>query len=360
MSASVMQQPQQRFDVATRIVQTMRQMGIAAIPRNYELIYEAYTGNNPDLTREVNALGTNTCQEELDRIGKKYFAHHHRDSVVDKAHLQVSQQLESVLGLLRQEQVSLEGYSRVLGETYDRITAKSAVSSDLLTSAIAILTDATGTTLAEGKQIAASVGERSSEMAKVRNELDEYKKIANTDPLTRLANRRAFDEVMSQIYSSAESANYYALLLADIDYFKRVNDTFGHPVGDRVLAIIANVMRHSMRNDVFIARAGGEEFAIVLRDVSSETVAIIAERLRSAVEATPLRNQKTGTEYGPVTVSVGACLGNQATGADDLYRKVDVALYTAKAAGRNRVEMYRTDMESGALSERFLYRRGIA
>lgn len=360
MSASVMRQPQQRFDVATRIARTMRQMGIAGIPRNYELIYEAFTGNNAELTREINALGLDTSQDELDRIGKKYFVHHHVGSVVDKAHHEISQQLESLLGLLRQEQSSLEGYSRVLGETYNRISAKSAASSDLLMSAIAILTDATGTTIAEGRQIATSVGERSSEMAKVKSELDEYKKIANTDPLTRLANRRAFDELMSQIYSSDDSTSCYALLLADIDYFKRVNDTFGHPVGDRVLAIIANVMRHSLRNDVFIARAGGEEFAVVLRDVSCEGVSVIAERLRAAVEATPLRNQKTGTEYGPITVSVGACMADRAAGADDLYRKVDMALYAAKASGRNRVEMYREDMESGSLSNRFLYRRGIA
>jgi diguanylate cyclase len=119
-------------------------------------------------------------------------------------------------------------------------------------------------------------------------------------------------------------------------------------------------MRQSLRNDVFIARAGGEEFAIVVRDVSCEGVVVIAERLRAAVHATPLRNQKTGTEYGPVTVSIGACMAAQAAGADDLYRKVDMALYSAKAAGRNRVEMYRSDIESGSLSDRFLYRRSIA
>lgn len=360
MSASVMRQPQQRIDVTTRIARTMRQMGISGIPRNYELIYEACTGCNPELAREIGALGANPGQEELDRIGKKYLAHRHGETVVDNAHRQVSYQLESILALLRQEQSSLEGYSRVLAEAYGRISAKSAASSDLLTNAISLLTEATGSTMAEGKQIAASVGERSNEMAKVRHELDEYKRIANTDPLTRLANRRAFDEAMGQIYATAESANYYALMLVDIDHFKRVNDTFGHPVGDRVLAIVANIMRRSLRSDVFIARTGGEEFAIVLRDVSHETVLAIAERLRTAVESTPLRNQKTGTEYGPITVSVGACMGRQADNADELYQKVDMALYTAKAAGRNRVEMYREDMENGSLSDRFLYRRGIA
>jgi len=360
MPASVVRQPQGRVDVPARIVQTMRQLGIAGIPRNYELIYEAYAGNNAELTREVAALGNHAGQEDLDRIGKKYFAHHHHDAVIEQAHRRVSQQLESLLVLLRQEQSSLEGYGRVLGETYNRIAAKSSASSELLMNAISILTSATGTTIAEGRQIAASVHERSSEMTKVKTELDEYKKIANTDPLTRLANRRAFDEVLSQIYASDDSPRYYALLLADIDYFKRVNDTYGHPVGDRVLVIVANVMRHSLRGDVFIARAGGEEFAVVIPDASPENVPIIAERLRAAVEATPLRNQKTGTEYGPVTISVGACFGAQAIGAEDLYRKVDMALYAAKAAGRNRVEIYREDMETSSFSERLIYRRGIA
>lgn len=359
MSASVAQATQPP-DIGTRIVRAMQRMGIAAIPRNYALIYEAYTGTDAALTQAVNALQKDPSQDELDRIGERFLAQHHGGAVVQRAHQDIARELESLLSLLQREQSSLESYGRVLGETYSRITEKNAAGADILRNAIRVLTDATGNTMAEGKEIAHSVSQSSNEMERVKLELSEYKRMANTDPLTRLANRRAFDEVLARLYSSSEEPVKAALLVADIDHFKRVNDTYGHPVGDRVLSILGNVMRANLRSDVFIARTGGEEFAVVLKDIDQDVAMKIGERLRLAIEATPLRNLKTGTNYGPITVSIGLCMAHSAENADDLYRRGDIALYVAKEAGRNRVQPYYDGMEQESLSDKLLYRRGIA
>ena len=360
MAATAPQNAPQRFDIATRVIQQIRQMGVAAIPRNYELVYEAYAGTNAELTRAVTGLGKTPTQDELDKIGERYLGHLHQSNVVHRAHFEISRDLEAVLALLRREQTSLESYSRVLGETYQRINARNSSSVDLVESAVRILTEATGATLAQGREIADSVGQRSHEIDRVKSELDEYKRIANTDPLTRLANRRAFDDVLATIYDLPDGRATTALMLLDIDHFKRVNDTYGHPVGDRVLSILGNVMRANLRNDVFIARTGGEEFAIVLKDISSDICEKIAERLRASIEATPLRNMKTGTNYGPVTVSIGICMAEQADDSEDLYRRCDLALYTAKAIGRNRSKFYYEGVEGESVSDKLLYQRGIA
>lgn len=358
MVASATQKTRQRQDIAMLILRALHQMGLPALPRNYELLYETYTGTNAGLTAAVAALGTNVAQDEFDRLAKKHLGTREDSlTVVDRAQSRLTAQLEEVLLLLRQEQRSLESYGRLLGETYGRISAKSLASAELVSGAIQVLSQATGDTMAEGREIAASVGVKSSEVAALKHELDEYKRIANTDSLTRLANRRAFDDALMQIYAAPAHAALHALLLIDIDNFKSLNDTFGHPVGDRVLAIIANVIRAAVAHDAFVARTGGEEFAVIAKGITQDDAFATAERVRAAVEATPLRNSRTGTDYGPVTVSVGVCLGNQAPDPDELYRRCDLALYGAKTSGRNRAEAYSEGMEDGPLSDRFLYRR---
>jgi diguanylate cyclase (GGDEF)-like protein len=122
----------------------------------------------------------------------------------------------------------------------------------------------------KGKVVVEHMVERAREMEQVKLELDEYKRIANTDPLTRLANRRAFDEALSNLYDDKRAAMYHALIVADVDHFKKFNDAYGHPVGDRVLGIVAAVMKSTLRKDVFLARTGGEEFAVILQGTSLE------------------------------------------------------------------------------------------
>lgn len=326
------------------VLATMRRRGISGLPRNYELVYEALNASNTRLTKEFDNLGKNPAQEDLDALGKEHFPHHHRRSVVEGAHDKISVELAGMLRLLKQEQSSLESYSKLLGETYNRISSKSASSADILTSVIGVLSNATGDTMEKGKIVVEHMVERAREMEQVKLELDEYKRIANTDPLTRLSNRRAFDEMLSAIYNNQREAMYYSLIVADIDHFKKFNDTYGHPVGDRVLGVVAAVMKSSLRKDVFIARTGGEEFALILRDTNLEVTFEIAERMRRAVEGTPLKNQKTGVEYGPITLSLGICMANDAESSEELYNKADVALYTAKNSGRNRVQVYNPDL----------------
>lgn len=345
----------QNPDIGAQISYAMRTMGVAPIPRNYELFYEAYIGSNPALSRELAALGNHATQDELDEIGRTYFAHSHGD-VIENAHSRIAAELDSLLRLLRQEQNSLESYNRLLGETYSRINSKSNSSADILRSAITILSDATGTTMAHGEQTVESVSRKSEEMDNVRRELDEYKRIANTDSLTRLSNRRAFDEKLATVYDSSAGSVLTGLVLLDIDHFKRVNDTFGHPVGDKILATVATVIRGAMRKDSFIARTGGEEFAMMIEGYTSDEVLQICERIRTALESTPFKNSKTGVNYGPITISIGYCMSNEARDAGELYSKADTALYSAKNSGRNRTRVFEDGMKKDFTKSWLIYR----
>lgn len=162
--------------------------------------------------------------------------------------------------------------------------------------------------------------------------------IALVDPLTQLGNRRAFDwEMPRQIQVSREQRHPLSLLVLDIDYFKQVNDEHGHLVGDQVLRMFAERLRHHMRFYETPFRYGGEEFVVILQNTSFDEAEKVAERLRRLIDDTPfVINQRLDL---PLTVSIGAATllaGDDARG-EALIARADGNLLKAKSAGRNRV-----------------------
>ncbi|ASY56797.1 GGDEF domain-containing protein [Sinorhizobium sp. CCBAU 05631] len=344
-------------DIAAQITHAMRMMGVAPIPRNYELYYEAYLGSNPQLSKDLAALGSRATQEELDAIGARYFSNIHHSRGIERAHSTLAAKLGELVTLLRDEQYALESYNKVLDEAYLNITCKSAASADLLRHAIDILSEATADTMNQGKERVQTVVQKSFEMEAIRQDLDEYKRIANTDSLTRLGNRRAFDETLAAVYNNEQMRNYTGLLVVDIDHFKKVNDSFGHPVGDKILSTVGTVIRANLRRDAFVARTGGEEFAAILNDSTQEECLQAADRIRAILASTPFKNSKTGVNYGPITLSVGVCMATAADDPLDLYHKADIALYAAKSSGRNRTVLFEEGMRKDSGRNWLIYRR---
>jgi diguanylate cyclase (GGDEF)-like protein len=162
------------------------------------------------------------------------------------------------------------------------------------------------------------------------------------DPLTRLYNRRYFDGHLDGEFSFAKRQRApLALLLVDIDLFKRVNDTYGHQVGDAVLKQVATSIREKMRPEDVLVRYGGEEFLVIARNTSFVNAEVLGERLRQVVQA--LSFEGSGHRFG-VTVSVGVTsVGPDAfcASAQELLAAADEALYHAKGAGRNRLSTLR-------------------
>lgn len=155
------------------------------------------------------------------------------------------------------------------------------------------------------------------------------------DDLTGLHNRRYFNErLVEEIDRARRHGGSICLLFGDIDNFKRINDTYGHPVGDAVLKMLGGIFQEMLRRSDLVARYGGEEFAILLFDSSREQAVIIAENLRQAIEAASL----PGPEKISVTISFGvAALGEDSNTLEGLLASADKAMYNAKAQGRNRV-----------------------
>jgi diguanylate cyclase len=349
--------PASRPDTATTVVLTMRQLGVVGLPRNYHLFYEAITAGNKDLTDALSALGSRPTQRQLDEVARGFLAEDDHAGV-EVEHDRITNKLDEILGLLKKERSSMETYGKILGETSHGLNGRQTITRDFLDKIIHVTAAATRTSIENRNHIVSSIADRSSELQEVKSKLEEYKRLADTDALTQLQNRRAFDRAVADIYESSRGVAFSALILADVDRFKTVNDRFGHPVGDRILQIVAGIIRSSVKEDVLVARTGGEEFALILRGAGEDATYRIAEDIRQAIMDTPFVNVSNGTNYGPVTVSLGTCMATQAQGPSDLYVKADRALYASKSAGRNRATRFSSLADSGFAKSWMLYRKG--
>ncbi len=158
------------------------------------------------------------------------------------------------------------------------------------------------------------------------------------DPLTRLHNRRSLDERLRSEFAFADRhQSLLAVILLDIDHFKRVNDTFGHPTGDKVLAKLAEALERMVRVEDLVARYGGEEFAVVVRGIEPSHLEPLCERIRKGASAVRVPSPSGDVRF-TVSLGVARMLGpdHGFTSPEDLLAAADEALYRAKSGGRDR------------------------
>jgi diguanylate cyclase (GGDEF)-like protein len=174
----------------------------------------------------------------------------------------------------------------------------------------------------------------------------ELTRLALTDPLTGLANRRHFDEVLASEMSRAERhQGTLSLAIIDLDHFKAFNDRHGHPAGDAALRAVASLLRTRVRGHDTVARLGGEEFAVLMVGACREAACHTAERIREAVGG----HASGGPLHVTVSIGVATAPGDGSTPAE-LVREADRALYRAKAAGRNAIAVAERDVAAGVVN----------
>ncbi len=184
--------------------------------------------------------------------------------------------------------------------------------------------------------------------------IDIEKTDANTDHLTRLANRRALDEALSREVGRAKRDNaWISFALIDVDFFKRYNDTRGHQAGDECLIKISNLIASRLnRPGDFAGRFGGEEFALLLPDTDPEGAYHIAENLRKSMASLNLTYTEEGSDLVTVTIGVISMAGSRISSIEYLVKEADAALYRGKSNGRNQVVIKAIDTPLVAVAAR--------
>jgi len=168
--------------------------------------------------------------------------------------------------------------------------------------------------------------------------VDRYKNEANTDPLTKLFNRRSFDNILDKALELYKEDNlYFSLILIDLDNFKKLNDTFGHQAGDEVLRVFGNILQNNMRQEDSAFRYGGEEFAIIASGDKSENIRLFIDRIRNQVKNKIIIFEGNEISF---TFSAGLVCVQKSFSKEDLINAADQALYYAKKHGKDQIIAY--------------------
>jgi diguanylate cyclase len=180
-------------------------------------------------------------------------------------------------------------------------------------------------------------------------QLEKVRSESLADGLTGIYNRKAFDHKIGElVHKNTVSRSPFSLLMIDIDDFKKINDTYGHPIGDRVIMAIANKCRQSIRGEDFLARSGGEEFVIILPGASLKNAVKKANQIRKSIAATHYSlDEVHGSPTLSVTASIGVSSHQNADTIATVIQRADQALYAAKRAGKNRA-LSEKDLNLGA------------
>lgn len=176
-----------------------------------------------------------------------------------------------------------------------------------------------------------------NEIQHLRSQLERAHLAATLDSLTRVFNRHAFNHLLDQALNDS-STGLVALVILDIDHFKQFNDQYGHPLGDRVLQHVGQLLRDQLPARAFAARYGGEEFCVVLRSSTSfEEVYRFADQLRSKIQSLRVKVRSTDKVLDSITASFGVAMAEPGDTLETLLTRADDALYQAKRSGRNQV-----------------------
>lgn len=334
--ASTMTDP---HSLATMAMKEMESHGIAPTPENYEFWFTHFSGANPELSRDVEKLsedGTITDAGQLSALRERHLEKASNDSAMLDVGGRLEQELAGVMQMLETASKDTGAY----GDSLNNVSA--ALDTERSPAELRVLMEtlvaATRTMESRSKQLEQRLHESKEEVTQLRHNMEEIRTESLTDQLTGLANRRNFDDTVKACMASAEeNETPFTLVLGDIDHFKKFNDTYGHQTGDQVLKLVAQCMRHHVREPLKPARYGGEEFALILPFTDLEKGVQIADQVRRMIESKELVKKSTGENLGAVTMSFGAAVFEPGEAIRDLIKRADACLYTAKRNGRNQV-----------------------
>ncbi len=317
----------------------IKSKGFAPTPKCYALWYAYYSKADPELERVLGRVvdGKEELTEHriLDLYGQFFETDMEAEAIRQTGAL-IQASVAKVIERLNDANVHAANYGQNL-ETYTGRLARGIESTELNQIIGSVLSE-TRKMRERSEQIAGDIKESSIEIVELRRSLESVRREAHTDALTGIANRRSFDDrLKAALRETKETGETLSLLMIDIDYFKKFNDSFGHQLGDKVLQLVARILKTSIKGRDTVARYGGEEFAVILPATRLSGAATLADQIREAVASRHIIQKRTGEDFGTITLSVGAANLRSADSGESLIKRADEALYAAKRNGRNRV-----------------------
>ena len=322
-------------EIALGQIKALRQ---PATPRNFEVWYSYATGYHPSLNETINEILTRSgtlADADIDRIFDTYLSPTRLSERIDKVGDRVMDEIEQVMAMVDAAVGTASNYSESLAGMSRSLPGADR---DGLRGIIESLVQTAKDMENVNQTLEARLTASKREINQLQENLEVVRNESLTDPLTSLANRKFFDQALSDAISEAISDNEsMSLLMTDIDHFKTFNDTYGHLTGDQVLRLVALSVQQNVKGQDIAARYGGEEFAVILPNTVLRSAVTVADHIRRAVMSKELMKRSTGEHLGRITISIGVATLRKGDNAQSLIGRADMCLYAAKRAGRNRV-----------------------
>ncbi|WP_300455127.1 GGDEF domain-containing protein [Desulfobacula sp.] len=306
-------------------------------PISYLLWYEYATGRNENLIKDLEVF-LNAKEVITIEVVTRLFKKHMADSQILMAEKKTKDFKKILLEMTKHlsESCNEIGSQGSLLDTFaqELVTSESLEDISVIANRIVLETKAV---VESSKNLKTQLDSTVSEIDTLSKELEGIKQVAKTDMLTGLLNRRGFDgalyPVMEDIKTTHEALS---VIMLDIDHFKRVNDTYGHLIGDNVLKMIGKLIKDSIKGKDIAARFGGEEFILTLPQTPLKGAYALAEQIRLNLQKMNLKIKDTGESIGQITISLGVALYKEGESIEAVIQRADNALYHAKNTGRNK------------------------
>jgi diguanylate cyclase len=311
---------------------------LPANPVNYTVWYEYVSGKNRKLQKAIDrtfeaAAPLNSSR--LETLYQKYVADGDR-IVISKLLTQISLMLRDITSHVSETEGDLAGHGNKLGDLADRIGE--ARDYKEIKSIVDQMLVETKALVDSGKRLQTRMKISSDDLRQLQEELEKSQQEAQTDTLTSLINRRGLEKKFElERIRAKQNDSPFSIILIDIDHFKRVNDTFGHLVGDSLLKSLARMMTGHLRKNDIAARYGGEEFLILLPETAIEGAKAVGQKIQTALAAKEWKIKDTGENMGKITLSMGVAQYKFNEPEKALIKRADDALYFAKQNGRNQI-----------------------
>ena len=327
------------YDIAGQAFQMIDKYDTPPYPSTYALWYAYVSRSNKELVSTVDQMlekGGVLSAYEIDEVCKSHLT----DSDVQAAQQNIGQkfetQLTSVLDMIQKSVHDSENIAESLGEIGEDIPK--TTSTDNIDTIISRLMVENRRMAEQSMELNNGLRESQRQIEQLNQELEEVRSQSMRDPLTGVANRRAFDTRLAAEIAAASQDGSLCLALADIDHFKKVNDTHGHRVGDEVLKVFATIVSDNIKGQDMVARYGGEEFAIILPHTDVRSAFSLVDKIRQQFAKTNLVFKQSRQGLGKITASFGIASYRPDIDAKTFIEQADRKLYLAKDLGRNQVQ----------------------
>lgn len=328
---------EQSFVTLKKTIPLLVKHQISAIPTNYALWYTYVNNESIELNQQLDALvehGQPLSELKAKDLHLQYVSAKENITAWD-----LRQSIEGMLIELNQSLKDTQSDTKVYKQTMDsHLDDLNRVENEgwSLEEVLSLVRNM----VSEAKNIRQStisfnsaLNNAEKEIARLKTQLSESQQEALYDALTGLCNRRYFDSELQ----SKMALDKLCLILIDIDHFKKINDSYGHQMGDLVLKAVAKKLQSNCRDNAQVFRYGGEEFAVLVPDADAKQARQIADGMRRMLEKISVKDRRTGQILGDITVSAGVAQLTDKEASQSLIERADKLLYEAKRLGRNRV-----------------------